>query len=263
MEGAGRSTLARRQHPPPLRTGGQPVHRPGPQARRDAVLLHPQAHAHQGVRRLRRAAGRVRHAGRGVRAAHPAADGQGRACPARAARRPRAAPTGGAGARFVEEEVAARGLVSRRRPLALPGHRRRGRGRRRAPRLLPQLPLVPLGGRPAGHAPAPGAHAAAAGRAQRRVSPTSWSAARSGRPSRWRRSARATTTSSCPGSPSGSTACTTAGLRQLIDADQRLGRTDAAGRNGPDRGGRASFRSSVAVHPQQRRRPSPPPGGPS
>ena len=56
LEGAGRERSLRRQHPAAPRAGGQPVHRPGPEAGRDALLLHPQAHAHQGVPRLRRAA---------------------------------------------------------------------------------------------------------------------------------------------------------------------------------------------------------------
>ena len=43
----------RRQHPPPQRGRSQPLHRPGPQAGRDALLLHPQADAHKGVARLR------------------------------------------------------------------------------------------------------------------------------------------------------------------------------------------------------------------
>ena len=88
-EGAGPEHVHRRQHPAPPRAGGQRLHRPGPEARRDALLLHPQAHAHQGVRRLRRPPRRVRHPRRGLRAPHPAPDGQGRAGPARAARRPR------------------------------------------------------------------------------------------------------------------------------------------------------------------------------
>ena len=46
--------LHRRQHPPAVRAVGQRVHRRRPEARRDEVLLHPQAHADQGVRRVRR-----------------------------------------------------------------------------------------------------------------------------------------------------------------------------------------------------------------
>ena len=79
----------RHQHPPAVRTGGQCLHRRGPEAGLDEVLLHPQAAADQGVVRLRRAAGRLRHPRRGVRAADPDPDRQGRAGASRAARRPR------------------------------------------------------------------------------------------------------------------------------------------------------------------------------
>ncbi len=112
MEGAGREQVHRREHPAALRAGGQPLHRPGPQAGRDAVLLHPQAHAHQGVRRLRRAARRVRHPGRGLRAPHPAPDGQGRAGPRGAARRPRRHLLEGMGRVPPTPTVEPRGLVS-------------------------------------------------------------------------------------------------------------------------------------------------------
>ena len=56
-----------------------------------------------------------------------------------------------------------------RGPLALPDHRRRRRGGGRDHRLLSQLPLGALGGRPPGDAPAPGAHPGAGGRAERAV----------------------------------------------------------------------------------------------
>ena len=79
--GGGPRPRLRRQHPAPPRGGGQPLHRPGPQAGGDAVLLHPQADADQGVRRLRRPARGLRDPGRVLRAADPAADRQGRAGP--------------------------------------------------------------------------------------------------------------------------------------------------------------------------------------
>ena len=140
-----------RQHPAAPRAGGQPLHRPGPQAGRDALLLHPQAHAVEGVRRLHRAARRIRHPRRGLRAADAAADGQGGAGaggPARRAGRDLLGglePVPGRGGRAPRTRVV-------RRPGLLHHHRRRVGGHRRAARLLPQLPLVPLGGRPTGAA---------------------------------------------------------------------------------------------------------------
>ncbi len=128
IEGAGRDIVLRRQHPAPLRAGCQPVHRPGPQARRDAVLLHPQAHADQGVARLRRPPGRLRHPRRVLRAADPAPDRQGRAGAGRARRDPRRRVLGRL-ARFVEELVDGAGLHLARRPRPLPHRRRRSRTR--------------------------------------------------------------------------------------------------------------------------------------
>ena len=84
----------RGQHPAALRGRRQPLHRAGPEAGRDALLLHPQADADQGVARLRRPARRLRHPGRVLRAADAAADGQGRAGAGRDGRDARAAPTG-------------------------------------------------------------------------------------------------------------------------------------------------------------------------
>ena len=83
--------------------------RPG---RQHEVLLHPQAHADEGVERLRGAARRVRHAGRDARAAHARADGQGHAGAARAARRAAARPTGRAGRRSCATSWSAPGWVS-------------------------------------------------------------------------------------------------------------------------------------------------------
>ena len=106
------ATLLRGQHPAPLRAGGQPVHRPGPQARRDAVLLHPQADADQGVPRLRGAARAASAPWTSATSSDPAPDRQGRAGPGGAGRDRRAAPTGRAGARSVEELPSAPGYVS-------------------------------------------------------------------------------------------------------------------------------------------------------
>ena len=55
--------------------------------------------------------------------------------------------------RFVEDEAVARRLGLARGPRPVQGDEHHGGGRRGGPRLLPQLPLVPLGGRPAGPAP--------------------------------------------------------------------------------------------------------------
>ena len=49
------------------------------------------------------------------------------------------------------EEVTARGLIAPEDTQPLPDHRRRPAGGGRDPRLLPQLPLAALGGRPPGH----------------------------------------------------------------------------------------------------------------
>ena len=90
--------------------------------------------------------GWIRHPRRGLRAADPAADGQG---PARApgpARRPRRHATGRAGSDFLDSRGGRRGgLVSPEDRSLYIDHLRRGRGRRRAARLLPQLPLVSAG----------------------------------------------------------------------------------------------------------------------
>ena len=84
-------------------------------------------------------------------------------------------------------------------------------GHGRDPRLLPQLPLVPLGGRPAGAAPTDGPEPAGAGRPQpplrRHRHPGHHP--QSPRPSR--RSVPATTTPSCPGWPCASTSGTSPG----------------------------------------------------
>ena len=73
----------------PFEATDEPVHRRRPEAHQLPLLLHPQARVHQGVGRVRAAARRLRHARRGVRAAHARADGQGAAGADRAARRPR------------------------------------------------------------------------------------------------------------------------------------------------------------------------------
>ena len=75
--------------------------------------------------------------------------------------------------RFVDEQVGRARPRLPRGPLPLHDHRRRGHRRQRDPRLLPQLPLGPLGGRPARHAPPTRPHPRPAGRAERRSSPTS------------------------------------------------------------------------------------------
>ena len=109
-------------------------------------------------RRLRRAARRLRHPRRGLRAADPAADRQGRA----GARGLLDIPGGTywqAWKQFLDDRGRAPGPGLARRPRAVHGHRRRGRGHRRAARLLPQLPLVPVGRRPARHAAAGGPRA--------------------------------------------------------------------------------------------------------
>ena len=49
IEGAGPGALDRRQHPAAVRAGRQRVHRRRREARLDEVLLHPQAHADEGV----------------------------------------------------------------------------------------------------------------------------------------------------------------------------------------------------------------------
>ena len=113
--------------PPPVRGEGERGRRRAASSRRDEVLLHPQADADEGVARVRLPARRVRHAGRDVRAAHAAADRQGRADADRAARPARrhvlarARPLREGGSR------AHRGHLARRlRPR--PGHRLGDRG---------------------------------------------------------------------------------------------------------------------------------------
>ena len=81
--------FARSQHQAPSRARREPVHRPRPQARRDAVLLHPQAHAHKRVPGLRGVARRLRNTRRGIRAAHSLADRKGPTGSAGPARRAR------------------------------------------------------------------------------------------------------------------------------------------------------------------------------
>ena len=97
-----------------------------------------------------------------------------------------------------------------RRPGLLHHHRRRGGGHRRAARLLPQLPLVPLGRRPAGpaHGHPPG-HGPA-GRPQPPVRRHRDVAGSSARSTRCRPNGPTTTWWTCPGWPSASTRSTTA-----------------------------------------------------
>ena len=78
----------------PFEQARQPDHRLRRQARLDEVLLHPQAHAGEGVEGLHLPAGRLRHARRDVRAADPHPDRQGRCrCRSCSSTSP-AAPTG-------------------------------------------------------------------------------------------------------------------------------------------------------------------------
>ena len=73
----------------PFEADHEPVHRRRPEAHQLPLLLHAQALVPQGVRRVRAAPRRLRHARRGVRAAHARADGQGPAGADRPARRAR------------------------------------------------------------------------------------------------------------------------------------------------------------------------------
>ena len=168
-EGAGPEQGHRHQHPAALRGGPRPVHRRGHAHRRDEVLLHPQAHADEGVRRVRVAARRVRHAGRDPRAAHPAPDRQGRA------RRRWCCldvPGGTYWHRWVEyvdDELVDGGPGERRGRPPLPRDRRRRRRGRRDRALLAELPLDPLGRGSPRPAAAPRADARGGGRARRVV----------------------------------------------------------------------------------------------
>ncbi len=98
-----------------------------------------------------------------------------------------------------------------RGPRAVRDHLRRGRGRRRAARLLPQLPLVSMGRRPPRDPAARRPHPGAAGRAERalrrhrgeRVHPPDQAARPGALGQRPRRR--------CPGWPCASTASTTGG----------------------------------------------------
>ena len=145
--------IDRRQHPAPVRAGGQPVHRRRPQAGGDEVLLHPQAHADEGVRRLRR---RCRAASAPSTRPSSCSPCSRRARPSRRRSCCSTSPGGTywqAWERFLREEVAAGAHLGRRLSLyritddvdeAVDGD----------PRLLPQLPLHPLRRRPA-RRPAP------------------------------------------------------------------------------------------------------------
>ena len=87
---------------------------------------------------------------------------------------------------FVDDEVASVGLVSPEDRALYMVTVRRGRGRRRAPRLLPQLPLVPMGRRPARHPSAASLPPEPSWQSSPSASPTSWRAGPSARPSRCR-----------------------------------------------------------------------------
>ena len=100
---------------------------------------------HEGVRRLHRPARRLRHPRRGVRAADPAPDGQGRAGPGGPARRARRAPSGRGGAGSWPTRSSPAGLVSADDRSFFTITDDVAGGHRRAPRLLPQLPVVPVG----------------------------------------------------------------------------------------------------------------------
>ena len=156
MEGAGPGQVDRRQHPASVRDRRQRDHRRRPEAGVDEVLLHPQAHADEGVEGLRLAARRVRHPRRGLRAADPAADGQGRPGADRAARLPGRPLLGGMGAMGAgPRRLQGSDLPGGSRPRA--HHRRRDRSSRRGDRVLAQLPLDSLVGGTSDH-PAAGAN---------------------------------------------------------------------------------------------------------
>ncbi len=107
--------------------------------------------------------------------------------------------------RFVEGEAIAFGMGLARRRGTLQGDHLRRRGHGGDPRLLSQLPLLPLGGRPPGAAPADGPEPGRAGRSQpplRRHRLPGHHPQCHGLPAR---SARATTSPICPGWPCAST----------------------------------------------------------
>ena len=85
----GRREQLRREHPAAVRGRDHAVPRRRPEARQLPLLLHPQGHVREGGARVRAAARRLRHARRGVRAAHARADRQVAARADRAARRSR------------------------------------------------------------------------------------------------------------------------------------------------------------------------------
>jgi len=104
-------TMPSGEHPPPRRAGCEPVHRPGPEAGRDALLLHEEAHVVEGEPRLRGAARGLRDPGRVLRAVNPPPDRQGRAGAGRA-RRDAWRTYWHGWKRFLEEQAIAPGWVS-------------------------------------------------------------------------------------------------------------------------------------------------------
>ena len=89
--------------------------------------------------------GGLRHPGRGLRAADPAADGQGRAGAGGHARDARAAPTGTRGCASCRTRRSTPGWVSPEDQALFKVTNDARRGRRRDPRLLPELPLHAAG----------------------------------------------------------------------------------------------------------------------
>ena len=141
--------LDRRVDQAAVRAGRQPDHRRRLEVRQHEVLLHAQADADQGEPWLRLPAGRVRHAGRDLRAADADADRQGRAGSDRAARHPGRSVLGdGARVRRPATGRAGPGLAGRHRPV--PGDRGLSPGARSRSRASTQLRLDAIRRRPVG-----------------------------------------------------------------------------------------------------------------
>ena len=118
IEGAGAGAGVRREHPAAVRGRDHAVHRRRPEAHELPLLLHPQARVREGVGRVRAAPRRLRHARRGVRAAHAAPDGQGAARARSCCSTSRAARTGRRGRRSSTDELVEHRLHLGRRPRA-------------------------------------------------------------------------------------------------------------------------------------------------